>query len=165
MALRGDLQPIDVEAQLLSLLNQDRNYRPIQGPIGSMPARRESRQLEPSADAPFTPDWLSADPPSHAGDEPSGKSAPEGKAVRDDVALDEIELCGELIVAASAADDRLSLEAIDEVLGVAEERAALLKAHVARSVIRRLTRARRTRLSAQPDMLTAATRSRRFRQW
>lgn len=124
MALRGDLQPIDVEAQLLSLLNQDRNYRPIQGPIGSMPARRESRQLEPSADAPFTPDWLSADPPSHAGDEPSGKSAPEGKAVRDDVALDEIELCGELIVAASAADDRLSLEAIDEVLGVAEERAA-----------------------------------------
>jgi hypothetical protein len=40
------------------------------------------------------------------------------------VALAEIELCGELIIAASAAcEDRLSLESIDEVLKVAEERA------------------------------------------
>jgi hypothetical protein len=46
-----------------------------------------------------------------------------GTAVQDHVALAEIELCGELIIAASAADvDRLSLESIDEVLKVAEER-------------------------------------------
>ncbi|MER7404162.1 hypothetical protein ABT373_17115 [Streptomyces sp. NPDC000070] len=48
-----------------------------------------------------------------------------GTAVQDHVALAEIELCGELIIAASAADEeRLSLESIDEVLKVAEERGA-----------------------------------------
>lgn len=46
-----------------------------------------------------------------------------GTAVQDHVALAEIELCGELIIAASAAEDRLSMECIDEVLRVAEERA------------------------------------------
>ncbi|MFF9626445.1 hypothetical protein [Streptomyces griseosporeus] len=47
-----------------------------------------------------------------------------GTAVQDHVALAEIELCGELMIAASAADeDRLSLESIDEVLRVAEEKA------------------------------------------
>jgi hypothetical protein len=46
-----------------------------------------------------------------------------GTAVQDHVALAEIELCGELIIAASAArEDRLSLESIDEVLKVAEAR-------------------------------------------
>jgi hypothetical protein len=45
-----------------------------------------------------------------------------GTAVQDHVALAEIELCGDLIIAASAAEDRLSLESIDEVLKVAEER-------------------------------------------
>ncbi len=46
-----------------------------------------------------------------------------GTAVQDHVALAEIELCGDLIIAASAADEeRLSLESIDEVLRVAEER-------------------------------------------
>jgi hypothetical protein len=46
-----------------------------------------------------------------------------GTAVHDHVALAEIELCGELIIAASAADeDRLSADRIDEVLRVAEER-------------------------------------------
>ncbi|MEU6258984.1 hypothetical protein [Streptomyces sp. NPDC047043] len=45
-----------------------------------------------------------------------------GTAVQDHVALAEIELCGELIIAASAAEDRLSLESIDEVLKVAQER-------------------------------------------
>jgi hypothetical protein len=40
-----------------------------------------------------------------------------GAAVHDHVALAEIELCGELIIAASAADeDRLSQARIDEVL-------------------------------------------------
>ncbi|MFE5615039.1 hypothetical protein [Streptomyces sp. NPDC056470] len=43
---------------------------------------------------------------------------------QDCVALAEIELCGELIIAASAADgDRLSADRIDEVLRVATERA------------------------------------------
>jgi hypothetical protein len=45
-----------------------------------------------------------------------------GTAVQDHVALAEIELCGELIIAASAAQERLSLQSIDEVLKVAEER-------------------------------------------
>ncbi|MFE6198309.1 hypothetical protein [Streptomyces sp. NPDC057838] len=47
-----------------------------------------------------------------------------GTAVQDHVALAEIELCGELIIAASAAQERLSLASIDEVLRVAEERDA-----------------------------------------
>ncbi|MFE9173537.1 hypothetical protein [Streptomyces kebangsaanensis] len=45
-----------------------------------------------------------------------------GRAVQDHVALAEIELCGDLIIAASAAKERLSLESIDEVLRVAEDR-------------------------------------------
>ncbi|SHI17154.1 hypothetical protein [Streptomyces sp. 3214.6] len=45
-----------------------------------------------------------------------------GTAVQDHVALAEIELCGELIIAASAAgEERLSLESIDQVLRVGEE--------------------------------------------
>ncbi|MET7572751.1 hypothetical protein ABZT04_30245 [Streptomyces sp. NPDC005492] len=47
-----------------------------------------------------------------------------GTAVQDHVALAEIELCGDLIIAASAAEERLSLESIDAVLRVAEERDA-----------------------------------------
>ena len=46
-----------------------------------------------------------------------------GTAVQDHVALAEIELCGDLIIAASTArEDRLSPDRIDEVLGLAEER-------------------------------------------
>lgn len=45
-----------------------------------------------------------------------------GGTVQDHVALAEIELTGELMIAASAAEDRLSLESIDEVLRVTEER-------------------------------------------
>ncbi|MFM9447532.1 hypothetical protein [Streptomyces acidiscabies] len=42
-----------------------------------------------------------------------------GTAVQDHVALAEIELCGELMIAASSADgERLSLDSIDEVLRV-----------------------------------------------
>ncbi|MFJ4619833.1 hypothetical protein [Streptomyces sp. NPDC088812] len=47
-----------------------------------------------------------------------------GTAVQDHEALAEIELCGELIIAASAAEERLSLESIDAVLRVGEERDA-----------------------------------------
>ena len=43
-----------------------------------------------------------------------------GTTVQDHVALAEIELCGELIIAASAARGRLSLESIDRVLRVRE---------------------------------------------
>jgi hypothetical protein len=57
-----------------------------------------------------------------------------GTAVQDHVALAEIELCGELIIAASAAEDRLSLESIDEVLKVAEERARAAEAAAAGAV-------------------------------
>ncbi|MBC9719159.1 hypothetical protein H9Y04_42275 [Streptomyces sp. TRM66268-LWL] len=43
-------------------------------------------------------------------------------AVQDHVALAEIELCGDLIIAASTADEeRLSADRIDEVLGVLGE--------------------------------------------
>ena len=45
-----------------------------------------------------------------------------GTAVQDHVALAEIELCGELIIAASAVEERLSADRIDEVLRVAEAR-------------------------------------------
>ncbi|MFJ2608052.1 hypothetical protein ACIO13_24220 [Streptomyces sp. NPDC087425] len=46
-----------------------------------------------------------------------------GTAVQDHVALAEIELCGELIIAASAAHgERLSQESIDEVLNVGHPR-------------------------------------------
>ncbi|MGW0907183.1 hypothetical protein [Streptomyces sp. NPDC002853] len=41
-----------------------------------------------------------------------------GTTVQDHVALAEIELCGELIIAASAAAERLSADRIDEVLNV-----------------------------------------------
>ncbi|MFI8929028.1 hypothetical protein ACIG3E_15290 [Streptomyces sp. NPDC053474] len=44
-----------------------------------------------------------------------------GTAVQDHVALAEIELCGELIIAASAAHgERLSVDRIDEVLRVSD---------------------------------------------
>jgi hypothetical protein len=51
---------------------------------------------------------------------------PSTTTVQDDhVALAEIELCGELMIAASAAaEERLSADRIDEVLMVAAERAA-----------------------------------------
>ncbi|MGP4002648.1 hypothetical protein [Streptomyces sp. 8N706] len=46
-----------------------------------------------------------------------------GSTVQDHVALAEIELCGELMIAASAADEeRLSSDRIDEVLMVAGDR-------------------------------------------
>ncbi|HET6856968.1 MAG TPA: hypothetical protein VFH94_07725 [Streptomyces sp.] len=45
--------------------------------------------------------------------------------VQDHIALAEIELCGELMIAASSADgERLSPDRIDEVLEVAEAMAA-----------------------------------------
>ncbi|WP_405999953.1 hypothetical protein [Streptomyces sp. NBC_00829] len=50
---------------------------------------------------------------------------PSTATVQDHVALAEIELCGELIIAASTADEeRLSPDRIDEVLNVGVERSA-----------------------------------------
>lgn len=50
--------------------------------------------------------------------------APVGDiAVQDHIALAEIDLCGDLIIAASAThEDRLSMESIDEILKVVDER-------------------------------------------
>ncbi|MFG2261819.1 hypothetical protein [Streptomyces sp. NPDC048720] len=62
MALRGELHAADVENQVLNLLNQGQR-RPLQGPIGAVPARRERRELEPAPEGPFTPDWVSDEPP------------------------------------------------------------------------------------------------------
>ncbi|MEU7584159.1 hypothetical protein AB0B50_41995 [Streptomyces sp. NPDC041068] len=45
-----------------------------------------------------------------------------GTAVQDHVALAEIELCGDLIIAASAAAERMSFDRIDEVLRVSDGR-------------------------------------------
>ncbi|WP_329456606.1 hypothetical protein [Streptomyces sp. NBC_01497] len=48
--------------------------------------------------------------------------------VQDHVALVEIELCGELMIAAAATDgDRLSPDRIDEVLRLAAESAARIR--------------------------------------
>ncbi|MCS0638824.1 hypothetical protein NX801_24830 [Streptomyces sp. LP05-1] len=48
---------------------------------------------------------------------------PTSALVQDTVQLAEIELCGELMIAASAADgERLSADRIDEVLKVIRER-------------------------------------------
>ena len=50
-------------------------------------------------------------------------AAVRGTAVQDHVALAEIELCGELIIAASTThEERLSADRIDEVLKVVGER-------------------------------------------
>ncbi|GHE57423.1 hypothetical protein GCM10018785_28250 [Streptomyces longispororuber] len=50
-----------------------------------------------------------------------------GAAVQDHVALAEIELCGELIIAASAArGERLSADRIDEVLRVSDGQQGVL---------------------------------------
>ncbi|MBB5933901.1 hypothetical protein [Streptomyces zagrosensis] len=61
MVASGQIQSNDVEAQALSLLNQGRQH--VRGPIGPLPAHRERPQLEPSADEPFTPDWVEDEPP------------------------------------------------------------------------------------------------------
>jgi hypothetical protein len=45
-------------------------------------------------------------------------AGPRYRAVHDRVALDEIELYAELIIAAERSDERLSQEAIDRILGL-----------------------------------------------
>ncbi|MCF6524201.1 hypothetical protein [Streptomyces sp. JJ36] len=63
-------------------------------------------------------------PVSVSGPAPGGSRGPRGSLVHDHVALAEIELCGELMIAASAAaeagEERLSPARIDEVLRVME---------------------------------------------
>lgn len=59
-----------------------------------------------------------------SGSVPGNSRASRSSAVQDQVALAEIELCGELMIAAAAAElageERLSAARIDEVLRVAE---------------------------------------------
>ncbi|MFD9907767.1 hypothetical protein [Streptomyces sp. NPDC059063] len=62
MAASGELATADVETQVLNLLNHGLG-RPMLGPIGTVPARREPRQLEQSTDRSFNPDWASDEPP------------------------------------------------------------------------------------------------------
>ncbi|MFJ8189687.1 hypothetical protein ACIQ8D_07895 [Streptomyces sp. NPDC096094] len=76
----GQIQSNDVETQALNLLNQGRS-RPVQGPIGSVPARRERAQLEPARAEPFTPDWVAEEPPYRNG---SGAGSGAGSGVGED---------------------------------------------------------------------------------
>ncbi|MEU2052637.1 hypothetical protein [Streptomyces bungoensis] len=97
MAVRGELHSVDVETQVLNLLNQDRR-RPIQGPIGAVPARREPRELEPAADGPYTPDWVSDAPPrrdearrrDRRYDDDLDREDPRGRTHRPDAYADDL---------------------------------------------------------------------------
>ncbi|MEU6227214.1 hypothetical protein [Streptomyces sp. NPDC047042] len=62
MVESGQIQSNDVETQALNLLNRGR-LGGVTGSIGTTPARRPTRELEPSDAQPFTPDWVSDDPP------------------------------------------------------------------------------------------------------
>lgn len=64
----GQIHSNAVEMQVLDLLNQGRHR--VQGPIGSLPARRDTPQLEPPAAEPFTPDWVADEPAARTGHEP-----------------------------------------------------------------------------------------------
>ncbi|MFE6594625.1 hypothetical protein [Streptomyces sp. BB1-1-1] len=75
----GQIQSNDVETQALNLLNQGRG-RPVQGPIGSVPARREAARLEPARAEPFTPDWVAEEPPYRNG---SGAGSGMGEDAED----------------------------------------------------------------------------------
>lgn len=71
MVESGQIQNNDVETQALHLLNRGR-LGGVTGPIGALPARRDGRtsrptpELEPSGAEPFTPDWVSDEPPARA---------------------------------------------------------------------------------------------------
>ncbi|MFD7118291.1 hypothetical protein ACFWAA_14750 [Streptomyces sp. NPDC059922] len=65
MVASGQIQSNDVETQALELLNRGR--RRVQGPIGSLPARRDTPRLDPPPGERFTPDWVADEPPSRAG--------------------------------------------------------------------------------------------------
>ncbi|MEV4973359.1 hypothetical protein [Streptomyces scopuliridis] len=68
MVASGQIQSNDVETQALELLNRGRHR--VQGPIGSLPARRENPRLEQPAAERFTPDWVEDAPPSRTGRQP-----------------------------------------------------------------------------------------------
>ncbi|MFJ6611347.1 hypothetical protein ACIQPT_13840 [Streptomyces sp. NPDC091289] len=61
MMADGYIHSDQIERQALDQLNR----RPVsvQGPIGSRPARRAPQELGPARDEPFTPDWVSDEPP------------------------------------------------------------------------------------------------------
>ncbi|MEW2169940.1 hypothetical protein AB0935_08300 [Streptomyces sp. NPDC007027] len=57
----GQIPSSEMDAQALAYLNRERLS--IQGPVGGRPARRTPRELEPARDEPFSPDWVSDEPP------------------------------------------------------------------------------------------------------
>ncbi|MEW1718444.1 hypothetical protein [Streptomyces sp. NPDC093109] len=79
MVAGGQLHSNDLETQALDLLNHGHRQvrgqgqgsgqgRPaIQGPIGSLPARRDTHRNDPAPEAAFTPDWVADEPPSRTG--------------------------------------------------------------------------------------------------
>lgn len=81
----------DVEMQVLNRLSGGRHL-PIEGSVGAGAARRSAPELEPSPAEPFTPDWVSDDPPSRTRHQPSqepeqgaGQELPRRRAAsRDD---------------------------------------------------------------------------------
>lgn len=73
----GQIQSNDLETQALALLNRGR--RPVQGPVGSLPAHRRPPELEPAAPEPYAPDWLAEEPPAASGRRP-GPGEPEDEA-------------------------------------------------------------------------------------
>lgn len=70
----GQIQSNDLETQALALLNRGR--RPVQGPVGSLPAHRRSPELEPAAPEPYAPEWL-AEKPAAAPGRRTGPKEPE----------------------------------------------------------------------------------------
>ncbi|MFE7333917.1 hypothetical protein [Streptomyces griseus] len=61
MVASGQIPSSEMDAQALAYLNRERLS--IQGPVGNRLARRTQRELEPARDEPFTPDWVSDEPP------------------------------------------------------------------------------------------------------
>ncbi|ARF58146.1 hypothetical protein [Streptomyces gilvosporeus] len=89
MVESGQIHSTDVETQALQLLNRGRHS--VQGPIGALPARRDTPRLEPGEPEPFVPDWVADEPPSRAGrpspshkDEDDGPEPPRRRRSRDD---------------------------------------------------------------------------------
>ncbi|MFD4218954.1 hypothetical protein [Streptomyces griseus] len=61
MVASGQIPSSEMDAQALAYLNRERLS--IQGPVGNRLARRAPQELEPARDEPFTPDWVSDEPP------------------------------------------------------------------------------------------------------
>lgn len=76
----GQIQSNELETQALALLNRGR--RPVQGPVGSLPAHRRppAPELEPGDAEPYSPDWLTEEEPPAPRRRRPGPSEPEDRA-------------------------------------------------------------------------------------